>query len=182
MKNENLRTSTNEEKGSRRGALYLTQGAMIAAIYVVLTYFINAFDLASGAIQIRISEALCVLPVFTPAAIPGLFIGCLLANTLTGAVVWDIVFGSIATLLGAVGTYLLRKTKVLYLLPPIVSNAVIVPFVLQYAYGVPDAYWFLVLTVGIGEILSVGVLGFLLKQALWKYRGVIFRIEREQTA
>ena len=89
--------------------LFLTQAAVIAAIYVVLTIFISAFNLASGAIQVRISEALTILPFFTPAAIPGLAIGCLLSNLLTGAAVYDVVFGSLATLLGAVGTYLLRK-------------------------------------------------------------------------
>ena len=91
--------------------LFLTQAAVIAAIYVVLTIFISAFNLASGAIQVRISEALTILPFFTPAAIPGLAIGCLLSNLLTGAAVYDVVFGSLATLLGAVGTYLLRKHK-----------------------------------------------------------------------
>ena len=93
--------------------LFLTQAAVIAAIYVVLTIFISAFNLASGAIQVRISEALTILPFFTPAAIPGLAIGCLLSNLLTGAAVYDVVFGSLATLLGAVGTYLLRKHKFL---------------------------------------------------------------------
>ena len=93
--------------------LFIVQAAMIAALYVVLTYITNLLGLASGSIQIRFSEALCILPVFTPAAIPGLWLGCLLANTLTGAIVYDIVFGSIATLLGAVGTYLLRRHKVL---------------------------------------------------------------------
>ena len=80
----------------------LTQGALIAALYTALTYLINYFGLANGAIQVRISEALTILPVFTPAAIPGLFIGCLLSNLLTGAAIWDIVFGSLASLLGAV--------------------------------------------------------------------------------
>ena len=90
---------------------FLTQAAMIAALYVVLTLAINAFGLASGAIQVRVSEALTILPYFTPAAIPGLFIGCLLSNTITGCALFDIIFGSIATLLVAVGTYLLRRHK-----------------------------------------------------------------------
>ena len=84
-----------------RKAYFITQAAVIAAVYVVLTLAINAFDLASGAIQVRISEALTILPYFTPAAIPGLFVGCLLSNFLTGAPIWDVVFGSLATLLGA---------------------------------------------------------------------------------
>ena len=112
--------------------LFLTQAAVIAAIYVVLTIFISAFNLASGAIQVRISEAPTILPFFTPAAIPGLAIGCLLSNLLTGAAVYDVVFGSLATLLGAVGTYLLRKHKFLCTLPPVIANMVIIPFVLRY--------------------------------------------------
>lgn len=106
-------------------AYFITQAAVIAALYVVLTLFINAFDLASGAIQVRISEALTILPYFTPAAVPGLFIGCLLSNFMTGAAIWDIIFGSLATLIGAIGTYLLRKWKWCAPLPPILSNTII---------------------------------------------------------
>ena len=109
-------------------AYFITQAAVIAALYVVLTLFINAFDLASGAIQVRISEALTILPYFTPAAVPGLFIGCLLSNFMTGAAIWDIIFGSLATLIGAIGTYLLRKWKWCAPLPPILSNTIIISF------------------------------------------------------
>ncbi|SEI43066.1 Uncharacterized membrane protein [Lachnospiraceae bacterium A10] len=158
-------------------ALFITQAAMIAAIYVVLTVFINAFDLASGAIQVRISEALCVLPVFTPAAVPGLFVGCIISNTVTGAMAPDIVFGSMATLIGAMGTYILRKSKFVFTLPPVIANAIIVPIILKFAYGMGDAYWYLVATVGAGEILSICVLGFILKKAIWGYRKQIFRVE-----
>ena len=77
--------------------LFAVQAAMIAALYVVLTYITNLLGLASGTIQVRFSEALCILPVFTPAAIPGLFIGCLISNLITGGIIWDIIFGSIAT-------------------------------------------------------------------------------------
>ncbi|PHU39307.1 transporter [Pseudobutyrivibrio ruminis] len=154
--------------------LKITQGAMIAALYVVLTWVANALGLANGAIQVRFSEALCILPVFTPAAIPGLFVGCLLANILNGCVIWDIIFGSLATLIGAFGTYFLRKTKFVFTLPPVIANAVIVPFVLRYAYGVGDAHWYLVATVAAGEIISVCILGMILKVGLWKYRKVIF--------
>ena len=122
----------------------------------------------------RFSEALCILPVFTPAAIPGLFVGCLLANILNGCVIWDIIFGSLATLIGAFGTYLLRKTKFVFTLPPVIANAVIVPFVLRYAYGVGDAHWYLVATVAAGEIISVCILGMILKVGFWKYRKVIY--------
>ena len=154
--------------------LKITQGAMIAALYVVLTWVANALGLANGAIQVRFSEALCILPIFTPAAIPGLFVGCLLANILNGCVIWDIIFGSLATLIGAFGTYFLRKTKFVFTLPPVIANAVIVPFVLRYAYGVGDAHWYLVATVAAGEIISVCILGMILNLGLWKYRKYIF--------
>jgi uncharacterized membrane protein len=156
-------------------ALFITQAAMIAALYVVLTVFINAFNLASGAIQVRISEALTVLPFFTPAAIPGLFIGCLISNIVTGCLPWDVVFGSMATLIGALGTYALRKYKFLAPVPPILANALIVPIILIKVYAVPDAYWFLLLTVGAGEVISCGILGMILLLSLNKYKDKIFR-------
>ena len=157
--------------------LFITQAAMIAAIYVVLTIFISAFNLASGAIQVRISEALTILPFFTPAAIPGLFIGCLLSNFITGCAPYDVLFGSLATLIGAFGTYALRKHKFLAPIPPIVSNTIIVPLILAFVYQVEDAIPFLMLTVGIGEVISCGILGMLLLFALQKYAGKIFRVE-----
>ena len=153
----------------------LTLGGAVAAVYVLLTLLAAALGLASGVIQLRLSEALCVLPIFFPAAVPGLFVGCLLANLLTGAVVWDVIFGSLATLLGALGTRLLRKKSVLALLPPILANVLIVPFVLSYAYGVPDGIPYLMLTVGIGEVLSCGVLGRVLWKALDKRKEALFK-------
>ena len=147
--------------------LDLTQGAMIAALDVVLTFIANLAGLASGVIQVRLSEALTILPVFTAAAVPGLAVGCVLANLLTGCAIWDVVFGSLATLIGAVGTRLLRgQSPVLAVLPPILSNIIIVPLVLQRVYGVEDAYWYLAMTVGAGEIISCGVLGLLLYRSL----------------
>lgn len=147
--------------------LDLTQGAMIAALYVVLTFIANLAGLASGVIQVRLSEALTILPVFTAAAVPGLAVGCVLANLLTGCAIWDVVFGSLATLIGAVGTRLLRgQSPVLAVLPPILSNIIIVPLVLQRVYGVEDAYWYLAMTVGAGEIISCGILGLLLYRSL----------------
>ena len=126
--------------------VFICQAAVIAALYVVLTYVFSAF--ASGVIQVRVSEALTVLPAFTPAAIPGLVIGCLLSNTLTGCVLLDIIFGSVATLIGALGSYALRRHTWLVPIPPIVSNMIIVPFVLRYAYGATDAFPFIIATVG----------------------------------
>ena len=160
----------------------ITQGAIIAALYVVLTMIANAMGLANQAIQVRFSEALCILPFFTLAAVPGLTVGCLISNILTGAMVWDVLFGSLATFLGAVGTYLLRKHKVLMMFPPVIANAVIVPLVLRYGYGLSwelnGVDWsipYFAITVGIGEIISVCGLGGVLFKALLPYRNVIFK-------
>ena len=155
--------------------LRITQAAMIAAIYVVLTVFISAFNLASGAIQVRISEALTILPVFTPAAIPGLFLGCLISNLVTGCMPLDVVFGSLATLIVACGTYALRKHKWLAPLPPIVANTIIVPFVLRYVYLAEGTIPFFMLTVGIGEVISCYLLGSILHRVLDRYKEHIFK-------
>ncbi len=152
---------------------YLVHAAAIAALYVVLTFLANALGLANYAVQLRFSEALTILPFFTPAAIPGLTVGCLLSNILTGCALPDIIFGTIATLIGAIFTYLLRKNKWLAPVPPILANTIIVPFVLLYAYGI-QPIWLSFITVGAGEILSCGVLGLLLLNLLNKYRYQIF--------
>ena len=156
-----------------KGTLFMVQAAAIAAVYVVLTTVFVAFSF--GEVQVRISEALTILPVFTPAAIPGLFVGCLISNFLGGAILLDVIFGSIATLIGAVFTWKLRNSsKWLAPLPPIVANAIIVPFTLYYGYGVNLPIPFMMLTVGIGEVISCGVLGMILYGALNKYRYAIF--------
>lgn len=148
---------------------FITHSSIIAALYVILTLLSAALNLASGPIQIRLAEALTVLPVFTSAAIPGLFIGCVLANFMSGCLVWDVVFGSLATLIGALCTHLLRKkSKYLAVLPPILANMVIVPAVLQYVYGEVQLYWILMLSVGIGEVISAGVGGLMLHKTLTK--------------
>ena len=153
----------------------MTQAAMIAALYVVLTLIAAAFGLDHYAVQLRFSEALTILPFFTPAAIPGLFAGCLLANIMTGCMIWDIVFGPIATLFGALGTWLLRRrSKWLAPVPPILANTLIIPFILSYAYRFEGGLAYFAVTVGLGEILSCGVLGMLLMQALGRYQGRIF--------
>ena len=152
----------------------MTQSALIAAVSVVLTMVFAPFSFSE--IQVRIAEALTILPLFTPAAIPGLFIGCLLGNILGGAALPDIIFGSLATLIGAYGTWMLRNAKpFLAPLPPILSNVAIIPFVLRFAYGINLPIPFMMLTVGIGEVLSCGVLGLLLYYALQKYKNIIFR-------
>ena len=152
----------------------MTQAAMIAAVYVVLTYVFAPFSF--GEVQIRIAEALTILPVFTPAAVPGLFIGCFIGNILGGAILPDIIFGSLATLIGAFFTYRVRdKNRFLAPLPPIIANMVIVPFVLRYGYGILLPVPFMMLTVGAGEIISCGILGMALYLALWKYKNLVFQ-------
>ena len=173
----------------------LVQAAMIAAIYVVLTLLANAFGLANYAIQVRFSEALTILPFFTPAAIPGLFVGCILSNILTGCLPLDVIFGSLATLIGALGTYAIGKTgrkaaqaakaalapeqkstfyKILAPLPPIIANTLIVPYVLSYVYQFEGSIPYFMLTVGIGEVISCGILGLILLFSLGKYKNVLF--------
>lgn len=155
--------------------LFLTHAAMIAAIYVVLTLVFQAISF--GEIQVRIAEALTILPAFTLAAIPGLFIGCIIGNIFGGSILPDIIFGSFATLIGACFTYLMRKqNKYLAPLPPIISNTVIVPLVLRYAYGFNLPFVFMMLTVGIGEVISCGALGMILYSALAKHRHKLFKI------
>lgn len=154
--------------------LFLTQAALIAAAYVVLTVVFA--PLGFGNVQVRFAEAMTILPYFTPAAIPGLFVGCLVGNVLGGAVVPDVIFGSLATLAGAGGTYLLRK-KSIYLapIPPIAANTIVVPFVLKYAYGMELPIPLMMLTVGAGELLSAGVMGVILGKILERNRREIFR-------
>lgn len=160
-------------KDQKNQVTLLVHAATIAALYVILTYIANALGLASSAIQIRFSEALTILPYFTSAAIPGLFAGCLLSNILTGCALPDIIFGSLATLTGALLTRKLRRYKWLAPLPPILANAIIVPFVLFYAYGIRPL-WLSFITVTAGEIISCGVLGMILLISLQKYAFRIF--------
>lgn len=160
-------------KQASNKTVYIVYAAAIAAIYVVLTMVFA--PISFGPIQFRISEALCILPYFTPAAIPGLFVGCFLSNLLCTAAPLDVVFGSLATLIGAVGSYALRDKKWLVCLPPILSNTIIIPWVLRFAYGTADLIPFAMMTVGIGEILAIGVLGNMLLVLLDRYKGVIFR-------
>ncbi|SFC44061.1 QueT transporter family protein [Butyrivibrio sp. YAB3001] len=171
--------------------LFISQAAIIAALYVVLTLLANALGLANYAIQVRFSEALTILPFFTPTAIPGLYVGCIISNILTGCHPLDTVFGSLATLIGAVVTYLIAHgfnkpytkefnkvnpvRKWLCPIPPIVANVIIVPQVIRYCYGSTDSVPFLMLTVGIGEVISCFILGMILLHALEPRKENIFR-------
>ncbi len=180
MKNQNVR--------------YLVQAAVIAAIYVVLTLVAQSFSLASGAIQCRFSEALTILPLLTPAAIPGVTLGCLLANIVTGCALPDVIFGTLATFLGCLGTgyFGLVRSKGMYdksllsrleaphlsqnvadflgSLCPVISNMIIIPLVLRYAYQIPGSIPYFMLTVGIGEFIAAVILGLILLHALLPFR------------
>ena len=141
----------------------LCLSATIAALYAVLTMFLPA--LSYGAWQCRVSEAMTLLPMVLPQAIPGLFVGCLVANLLSPVGVLDIVFGSLATLLAAVGTYALRKKPLLAAACPVAANGIIVGATLSYVYALP--LWLTMLQVAAGEVLAV-LIGFVLLQALKK--------------
>lgn len=158
---------------TNRKVLYLAQGAVIAALYTVLTYVAAALNLAYGPVQFRFSEALTVLPVFTPAAIPGLALGCLLSNLMSPLGIVDWVFGTGATLLAAILSYMLRKicvgrVPVLSLLPPAVCNALIIGWEISCLSEAgaftsvtfnPAVFWPNALSVGAGELAVCLVLG-----------------------
>ena len=152
----------------KRKTLFLTEGAIIAALYVTATYLSNLLGLANGAVQLRFSEALTVLPAFSYSSVWGLFAGCIISNLVTGAAFFDVVFGSLATLIGAFGTYYFGKNKFLAPIFPILSNTIIIPFVLRFVYGAPGSIFYFFLTVFLGEFLSCGVMGFFLYKALEK--------------
>lgn len=161
----------------KRKTHFLTEAAMIAALYVLLTYLASAMGLSSYAVQLRFSEALCILPLFTPAAVPGLVIGCLVANLLTTAAIWDVIFGTLATLIGAVGTYLMRGcSRYLAPLPPIAANTLIIPAVICAMTGEFSLplYLSFAFTVFLGELLSCGLLGLLLCRPCEKYADLLF--------
>ena len=162
-------------QANRKRLIYICQAGLIAALYTVLTVAVGAVGLASGAIQFRISEALCVLPFFTPAAIPGLTLGCLISNLWTGCIWQDVLFGTIATLLGSCGAYWLKRFPWLIPAPTVLANTLIIPLVLAYGYHAEGGLPFLMLTVGIGEILSAYVAGTVLFLALRKNGAKIFR-------
>lgn len=152
---------------------FMTQAAMIAAIYVVLVFVFA--PISFGPVQIRVAEALTILPLFTPAAVPGVFIGCLIGNLLSpGMIVIDIVFGSLATLLAAIISYKLRDNKYLVPIPPIAINMIVVPYIIKYGYGVPMPIFLSALAVGVGQVISCYGLGFILIKVLERYKDQIF--------
>lgn len=152
---------------------FITEAAVIAALYTVL---VLVFSFSSfGPIQFRVAEALTVLPYFTPAAIPGLAIGCFLSAIFAVADVLDIIFGSLATLVAAILSYQLRRYKFLVPIPPILANMIVVPWVLRFAYGEAQPIYLMMLSVGAGELLAAGVFGTILLLALAPIKRFIFR-------
>lgn len=154
----------------KKRTLFVVKAGVIAAVYVVLTLVSAMFGLSSGVIQVRISEALSFLPFITGSAIPGLTIGCLISNMIAGGVPQDVLFGTVATLLGAVCAYLMGRLSkkhsgaLIYFstVPNALSNTLIIPWVLKYAYGAEEAVWLMMITVGIGEVIACVVLGSIL--------------------
>lgn len=164
-----------KRKDFQARTLFICRASIIAALYIVLTMLASMLGISSGIIQIRFSEMLCILPVFTSAAIPGVTIGCLVSNLISGGAIWqDIVFGTLATFLGGLGTYALRKFKWLAPIPPIFANTVIVPLVLAYGYGFEGGIPYFMLTVFIGEVISVYVFGMILYHALKNKKDILF--------
>ena len=158
----------------RKNLLYVTQGALIAALYVVVTEISTLMGLSSSVIQFRISEALCILVAFTPSAIPALGIGCFIANIFAGGVPMDIFLGSLASLLGAYFGRLLRRWWYLVPLPTVVANVLLIPPVLKFTYGFEGALPFFMLTVGIGEIVCAYIGGLLLYTAIRPHANKLF--------
>ncbi len=140
----------------------------------MLTIFLA--PISSGLVQCRVSEAMSILPYFTFSAVPGLFIGCVLANLLTGMAAYDIIFGSLATLTAAYITYLMRNRVSKYLapLPSVVVNALVVGWLLTYVYQVGVPYWDAVGYVAIGQAIACFALGLPLMKLLERFRGKLF--------
>jgi uncharacterized membrane protein len=158
---------------NNKKTLFITEAAIIAALYttLVLIFQFSSF----GPVQFRIAEALTILPYFTPAAIPGVTIGCFLSALLTGADPIDMVFGSLATLIAAFMSYKLRRNKYLVPIPPIVVNAIVIPWILRIAYGDTQAIPVMMLSIGAGQTVAAGVLGLVLLFALDKVKHVVFK-------
>jgi len=153
----------------KKAIKFISRAALVGAIYAVLT--LALYPISFGAVQFRLSEALTLLPLLIPEAIPGLFVGCIVANLLSpNIVVLDVVFGSLATLIAAVLT---SRVKSVWLapLPPVICNALIVGAVIAYSEvgagaGFWAAYLFNLASVGFGELVVCYALGVPLILAL----------------
>lgn len=161
----------------------IAQGALIAALYVVLTMLSQALGLTSYAVQFRLSEALCVMPFFTAAAVPGLALGCVLANILLASAPWDIALGSFATFIGALVCFIISKRLKeagksrlavwLSPIPNIIANTAILPPIIKWVYGDAMSLILIAILVLAGEIIS-SALGIPLVFALDKRAKQVF--------
>lgn len=149
---------------------FIVQAAVIAAVYAALTLIL--MPISYGPMQARLSEALTVLPFFTPAAIPGLFVGCLIANMVGPYGPADMIFGSSATLVAALCSYYLRKRPLLVPLPPVIANGVIIGSMLYYVYKVPLPLYANMLWVALGELIACYIIGYPLLKLLQKYENI----------
>lgn len=168
--------------------IYIMQTIVIAVLYIILTVIADMFGMAKGIVQVRISDALAVLPYFTPAAIPGLFIGCLVSNTiislspdpmtgkmmLSSAAQYYILFGSCSTMAAAFVSYLIRKKKFIVFVPPIIFNTITIPLLFKYVFRYEDSLLKCFVTVGVGELISCGLLGTALLLALEDSKDKLF--------
>lgn len=158
-------------------AKILCRGAVIAALYVVLTEISAMCGLANLSPQCRLGEALTILPLMFPEAVVGLTVGCLVANLLSGAVIYDVLFGTLATLLGALGCRCIARfwrgngivRMVVATFPNVLANTLIVPLILRYAYHLEDAFLLLAVGVAAGELLSGTLFGTVLGSALSRF-------------
>ena len=142
--------------------MFIVRSAVIAALYAALT--LALYPISFGAVQFRVSEALTLLPIVMPEAIPGLFVGCLVSNLIGSATPWDIIFGSLATLIAAILTYATRRNKILAAFWPVICNTVIVGLVLALTLDLPV---FLTMgEVGLGELVVVYTVGMAMLAAL----------------
>lgn len=145
----------------------LALNAIYMSLYILLTILLQPFSY--GPVQVRVSESLCILPLFDKLSIISISLGCMIANFYNGNII-DVIFGTLATLIGLIFTYKLRKKNFFVATSPtLISNAVIIPFVLKYGYGIHEVVvyteFFIIL---LGEAISVYLLGYLIKPLIEK--------------
>ena len=146
---------------------FLLRAAVIAALYAAITLLLA--PISYGPLQFRVSEALTLLPILIPAAVPGLTIGCLVANLVGSSTPWDMVFGTLATLAAALLTRRFRGRPLLAAAPPVLVNAVVVGLVIALVNGLP--LWLTMTEVGVGELGVCYLLGLPLYYALRRLPG-----------
>ncbi len=163
----------------KKNTYFLIEGAVIAALYAAVTLALA--PLSFGSVQLRISEGFCALALFTPAAIPGLTVGCIISNLFSPMGMADVIFGSLATFLSAALIYLFKNIKIknypfLFIVFPSVINGIIVGLELKFCFGTEKtAFWLLALYVAAGEFLSLISFGNLIYFSYKKFQTKIFK-------